>query len=44
RQGLRSLSLFGPTLARVLFAHSGAPEFLRANLGRSIMFDAGGGL
>ncbi|MBE0833724.1 MULTISPECIES: DUF1780 domain-containing protein, partial [Gammaproteobacteria] len=44
RQGWRSLSMVGPTFARVLFAHSGAPEFLRANLGRSILFDAGVGL
>jgi hypothetical protein len=41
RQGWRSLSLVGPTFARVLFAHSDAPDFLRANLGRSIVFDVG---
>lgn len=41
RQGWRSLSLVGPTFARVLFAHPQAPEFLRRNLGRSILFDVG---
>jgi len=41
RQGWRSLSLVGPTFARVLFAHPDAPEFLRGNLGRSILFDVG---
>ncbi len=41
RQGWRSLSLVGPTFARVLFAHPQAPEFLRGNLGRSILFDVG---
>ncbi|WP_426149728.1 DUF1780 domain-containing protein [Pseudomonas sp. DC3000-4b1] len=41
RQGWRSLSLVGPNFARVLFAHPGAPDFLRANLGRSILFDVG---
>ncbi|MCO7570821.1 DUF1780 domain-containing protein [Pseudomonas chlororaphis] len=41
RQGWRSLSLVGPTFARVLFAHPDAPEFLRSNLGRSIVFDVG---
>ena len=41
RQGWRSLSLVGPTFARVLFAHPDAPEFLRSNLGRSILFDVG---
>jgi hypothetical protein len=41
RQGWRSLSLVGPTFARVLFAHPDAPDFLRANLGRSIVFDVG---
>jgi hypothetical protein len=41
RQGWRSLSLVGPNFARVLFAHPGAPDFLRANLGRSIVFDVG---
>jgi hypothetical protein len=35
------LSVVGPTFARVLFAHPGAPDFLRANLGRSIVFDVG---
>ncbi|MBM7061504.1 DUF1780 domain-containing protein [Pseudomonas sp. UL073] len=44
RQGWRSLSLVGPTFARVLFAHSGAPDFLRDNLGRSVLFDLGMGL
>lgn len=44
RQGWRSLSLVGPTYSRVLFAHSDAPEFLRSNLGRTILFDAGMGL
>lgn len=41
RQGWRSLSLVGPTFARVLFAHPDAPEFLRSNLGRSVLFDVG---
>ena len=41
RQGWRSLSLVGPNFARVLFAHPDAPDFLRANLGRSIVFDVG---
>ncbi|KPX04204.1 DUF1780 domain-containing protein [Pseudomonas savastanoi] len=41
RQGWRSLSLVGPTFARVLFAHPGAPDFLRTNLGRSVIFDVG---
>jgi hypothetical protein len=41
RQGWRSLSLVGPTFARVLFAHPSAPDFLRNNLGRSILFDVG---
>ena len=41
RQGWRSLSLVGPTFARVLFAHPSAPDFLRHNLGRSILFDVG---
>jgi hypothetical protein len=41
RQGWRSLSLVGPSFARVLFAHPQAPDFLRANLGRSIVFDVG---
>lgn len=40
-QGWRSLSLIGPSFARVLFAHSDAPEFLRSNLGRSVLFDVG---
>mgnify|MGYP006177357319 FL=1 len=41
RQGWRSLSLVGPTFARVLFAHPDAPDFLRHNLGRSVLFDVG---
>jgi hypothetical protein len=41
RQGWRSLSLVGPTFARVLFAHPDAPDFLRSNLGRSVLFDVG---
>ena len=41
RQGWRSLSLVGPTFARVLFAHPDAPAFLRNNLGRSVLFDIG---
>lgn len=41
RQGWRSLSLVGPTFARVLFAHADAPEFLRSNLGRTTLFDVG---
>jgi len=41
RQGWRSLSLVGPTFARVLFAHPSAPDFLRHTLGRSILFDVG---
>ncbi|OHC26461.1 MAG: hypothetical protein A3J71_17320 [Pseudomonadales bacterium RIFCSPHIGHO2_02_FULL_60_43] len=41
RQGWRSLSLVGPTFARVLFAHPSAPDFLRNNLGRSVLFDVG---
>lgn len=41
RQGWRSLSLVGPNFARVLFAHSGAPDFLRNNLGRSVLLDVG---
>lgn len=41
RQGWRSLSLVGPTFARVLFAHPDAPGFLRNNLGRSVLFDVG---
>lgn len=44
RQGWRSLSLVGPTFARVLFAHPDAPDFLRNNLGRSVLFDLGIGL
>lgn len=44
RQGWRSLSLVGPNFARVLFAHADAPDFLRSNLGRTIMFDVGMGL
>jgi hypothetical protein len=41
RQGWRSLSLVGPTFARVLVAHPDAPDFLRGNLGRSVLFDVG---
>ncbi|MBC9252224.1 hypothetical protein A9179_18280 [Pseudomonas alcaligenes] len=41
RQGWRSLSLVGPTYCRVLFAHADAPDFLRNNLGRTVLFDAG---
>lgn len=41
RQGWRSLSVVGPNFARVLFAHAGAPEFLRNNLGRSVLLDVG---
>ena len=41
RQGWRSLSLVGPNYARVLFAHRDAPEFLRHNLGRTVLFDVG---
>jgi len=41
RQGWRSLSVVGPNYARVLFAHDDAPEFLRRNLGRSVLFDVG---
>lgn len=41
RQGWRSLSLVGPTFARVLFAHPEAPDFLRHNLGRTVLFDVG---
>ena len=41
RQGWRSLSLVGPTFARVLFAHPSAPDFLRNNLGRSVLVDVG---
>jgi hypothetical protein len=44
RQGWRSLSLIGPNFARVLFAHGDAPDFLRSNLGRTILFDVGIGL
>ncbi|PKM29602.1 MAG: hypothetical protein CVV08_17355 [Gammaproteobacteria bacterium HGW-Gammaproteobacteria-12] len=44
RQGWRSLSLVGPRFARVLFAHPDAPDFLRQNLGRSLLFDIGIGL
>lgn len=44
RQGWRSLSIIGPTYARVLFAHSDAPEILRNNLGRTVLFDVGAGL
>ena len=41
RQGWRSLSLVGPTFARVLFAQPDAPDLLRNTLGRSIIFDVG---
>lgn len=41
RQGWRSLSLVGPNFARVLFAHEDAPDFLRNNLGRSVLLDVG---
>ncbi len=41
RQGWRSLALVGPTYTRVLFAHADAPEFLRNNLGRTVLFDVG---
>jgi hypothetical protein len=41
RQGWRSLSLVGPNYARVLFAHRDAPDFLRHNLGRTVLFDVG---
>jgi len=41
RQGWRSLSLVGPSFARVLFAHPDAPDFLRSNLGRTVLFDVG---
>ncbi|MBD1551013.1 DUF1780 domain-containing protein [Pseudomonas typographi] len=41
RHGWRSLTLVGPTFVRVLYAHPDAPDFLRANLGRSIIFDVG---
>lgn len=41
RQGWRSLSLVGPNFARVLFAHEHAPEFLRQNRGRTVLFDLG---
>lgn len=44
RQGWRSLSLVGPTFVRVLFAHPDAPDFLRQNLGRTVLFDIGVGL
>ncbi len=44
RQGWRSLSVVGPSFARVLFAHTDAPDFLRQNLGRTILFDIGVGL
>ncbi|MGE8294282.1 MAG: DUF1780 domain-containing protein [Pseudomonadales bacterium] len=44
RQGWRSLSLVGPRFARVLFAHPDAPDFLRHNLGRTLLFDIGIGL
>lgn len=41
RQGWRSLSMVGPSFARVLFAHPDAPDFLRSNLGRTVLFDVG---
>jgi hypothetical protein len=44
RQGWRSLSLVGPNFVRILFAHADAPDFLRNNLGRSVLFDVGIGL
>jgi hypothetical protein len=44
RQGWRSLSLVGPRFARVLFAHPDAPDFLRHNLGGTLLFDIGIGL
>lgn len=44
RQGWRSLSLVGPRFARVLFAGPEAPDFLRNNLGRTLLFDVGIGL
>ncbi len=40
-QGWRSLSVLGPNFARVLFAHPGAPDFLRINLGRTVLLDIG---
>ncbi|MCQ4347576.1 DUF1780 domain-containing protein [Pseudomonas stutzeri] len=39
RQGWRSLSIVGPNYARVLFAHSDAPAFLRHNQARTLLFD-----
>lgn len=41
RQGWRSLSLVGPNFVRVLFAHADAADFLRNNLGRSVLLDVG---
>lgn len=40
-QGWRSLSVLGPNFARVLFAHPSAPDFLRMNLGRTVLLDIG---
>ena len=34
----------GPNFVRILFAHADAPDFLRNNLGRSVLFDVGIGL
>ena len=39
RQGWRSLSLVGPTFARVLFAHPEAPDFLRSNRVAALVCD-----
>ena len=44
RQGWRSLSLVGPNFVRVLFTHDNAPDFLRHNRGRTVLFDLGIGL
>ena len=41
RQGWRSLSVLGPNFARVLFAQPQAPQFLRQNLGRTVLLDIG---
>ncbi|MCU1718131.1 DUF1780 domain-containing protein [Pseudomonas sp. 5P_3.1_Bac2] len=43
-QGWRSLSVVGPNFARVLFAQAQAPQFLRQNLGRTVLLDIGIGL
>lgn len=40
-QGWRSLSVLGSNFARVLFAHPSAPDFLRMNLGRTVLLDIG---